>query len=744
MTDTGSTGSASIETRADVGVEPEGDVKYWLMQLKLVENEDRTWVRKGRDIVKRYRAETSLTTTLKIDRYNILWANTETLKPWLYDRVPQPYVERRYKDKDPVGLLASQILERALSYEDDADDFDAVMRSCVEDRLLPGRAVARVRYKPYFGESTPTAPEPDDAGDDETAELAEDGAPDVGGAGDEAMQGAAVAQPEPVQTVDWECAEVEYVFWEDFRCAPARRWTEVNWVAFRSYLTRDELMARFGREIGRAVKLDYTPKGAGENNKGVPADSYKKAVVWEIWDKTRRQVVWIATGYTDKPLDTKADPLKLTNFFPCPCPLVSTTTNDRMQPVPDFVEYQDQAAELDMLTARLGKLMEALQVKGIYPGSMKATISQLLDPDTENKIIAVDDWPAWADKGGLKNMIEWLPIDQIAGVMVQSFQAREQVKQVIYEITGLADILRASTAPQETATAQELKSNFATMRLKRPQQEVARFARDLVRLRGEVIARHFAERTLSLMTNLPEAMPTPPPQPEPPIPPGGNMLAMDPNAMQAYQQEMQAWLGGKAKWEAEAAKREKEFMAACALMREDAGRGFRIDIETDSTIASDDQRDKQLAIEFVTSVSAFLEKAVPAAQQNPDMAPLLGELLMYAIRHFRAGRTMEGKFQEAVDKLIASAEQAKGAAAQGPHDPKAQAAQAEAQAQVGKNQVAAQKVQTEAAVETRQQDLDAANDQADRELEREKVQAQTTIAGARELNAETRVARTVQ
>ena len=124
-----------IETREDLGSGDAARFAYWEMQEKIAEKEERAWIRRAREIVKRYRDErpqASLGT-----RFNILWSNVQTLAPTLYARTPKPDVERRFHDQDPVGRLAAIMLERCLAYALDAFNFDAVMRAVVEDRCCP-------------------------------------------------------------------------------------------------------------------------------------------------------------------------------------------------------------------------------------------------------------------------------------------------------------------------------------------------------------------------------------------------------------------------------------------------------------------------------------------------------------------------------------------------------------------------------------------------------------------------------
>ena len=105
--------------------------------------------------------------------------------------------------------------------------------------------------------------------------------------------------------------------------------------------TRDELADRFGA-AGRQVELDYTLSGVEPNpDKGPAPDAFKKATIWEVWDKKKREVLRIAKAVAEAPLDRQPDPLELPSFFPLPPCLRAVTTNDKRTPVADFVQYQD-------------------------------------------------------------------------------------------------------------------------------------------------------------------------------------------------------------------------------------------------------------------------------------------------------------------------------------------------------------------------------------------------------------------
>ena len=275
-------------------------VKAWWTEIQLAQKEKffERWLKRGKKIEKRFRDEREfsiLEDTFNNKRFNILWSNTNTLAPALYSRTPKPQVERRFKDNDPVGRAASQMLERALQYTIQSYDFDHTLVHCRDDFLLPGRGQVWIEYKPQFG------PMLDEMGQ---RVLDENG--------------------KPAERVVFEEVCANYLHWEDFLHNPARVWDEVRWVAKRAYMTRDEIQQRFGEDKASKVSLDYLPEELEQRDmeKDVTQERYKKAIVWELWDKPTKKVYWVAKGWPGF-LDQKDDILNLKNFFPCPRPCIS-------------------------------------------------------------------------------------------------------------------------------------------------------------------------------------------------------------------------------------------------------------------------------------------------------------------------------------------------------------------------------------------------------------------------------------
>jgi hypothetical protein len=573
----------------ETGVDPE--YRRYLAEIDLYEKEFKPWETRGKKILKLYKDVDNVQGKRK--RFNVLWSNVQTLLPACYARDPQPVAERRFKDADPVGRTASEVLERCIAYTVDCQDYGHVMRQVVSDRLLPGRGVAWVRYEP-----------------------------DIEGEGDE-------------EQLTYEKAIPDYVYWEDFGHNISRTWDEVWLVWRRVYMTRAKLVKRFGAEVGNKIPLDYTPKGLKDDK---TSEDIKKACIYEGWDKDKSQVVFLSKGHP-KLIETKADPLELTGMFPCPRPMFATLTTDSLMPVADYALYQTQAQEIEELTVRIDTLQEALQLRGAYD-SGAPELGQILT-GKGNKLIPVANWAKFSEKGGLDGSIDFVPIKEVAETLIALYEAREKSKQDLYEITGLADIIRGNSEPNETATAQQIKGRFAVLRISDTQAEVQRFACDLIRLLGEIIAEHFSLETIKAISGV------------------KLMMQAEKEAAQQQQamaQKMAQETGQEAPPvpdEMAEMMRQPAWEEVHALLSDQVLREFRIDIETDSTIRTDEDADRIARTEFLTAAGGYIDKASLAMQQAPELGPLLGELLMFGVRGFRSARELEPAFEDAMRKLSA-------------------------------------------------------------------------------------------
>lgn len=693
--------SGAIDTTgADIQSADLHKVARWVAEIVLYDRETQTWYERGKRIIRRYKDERSpIGGDDSRTRYNILWSNTQTLEPALYARNPKPDIQRRFKDADPVGRVVSDILERSSTYFCDTDKFGSGMRKCVQDYLLPGRGTTWNRYVPHM---IPAAEITDDVTEGDSTQES-DG-----------------PQKEIPEVIDYEEVCTDYVHPEDFGHNICRTWEEIYCVWRKVYLSRDELIKRFGPEKGALPPLDYTPISLNDTK----LDSgIGKAMIYELWDKTRRIAVWFHKTVPEA-LDLREDPLRLDEFFPCPRPILANITNDSLIPTPFYVEYQDQARELDNLTARIGSLTKSIKVAGAYDASVQA-LGRILSEGVDNTMIPVESWAMFAEKGGIQGAMSFLPIKEIAEALIQLYAAREQVKKDLHEISGIPDIVRGDSNPNETLGAQEIKTSFATNRISDQQREIQRFARENIRIMVNIICEHFQIETIKQISGVrlftaTEKQQITQYQQSQAQPPQSGMPSMPapqpPPALSGLSPDQIETMMNDPTWE------EVE-----ALIRNKALRCFRIDIETDSTIKADQEADKAARVEFLKAAGTFLQQANEVGTQQPIMVPLLGQMLQFGIRGFPVGKELEGEFNTTLQKLEKQATnpQPKPDPAMAKVQADAQASQAKLQAETqlqqakmqGEMQLAQQKAQIDAQTEATKAQSQAAVQQHLNELE---------------------------
>ena len=621
---------------------------YWHDQIEHATKVFDKWEKRGQKVVRRYRDERDAIEMPRM-KFNILWSNISVLFPALYGRQAKPEVSRRYMDQDPVGRMACTMLERVVEYEvTQFSDFDGAMRGVVEDRLLPGRGTAWLRYEPIIVSEAPEPMMPTMEGTEE---------------------GAQITDVEEIERVDSAHSPVDYVYWQDFIHSPARHWEEVWWVARWVYMTKDEGIERFG-DVFKNVPMQSQADDVDSKNPMTAKSAYgKKAKVAEIWNKRTKKVCWIAKGYPQA-LDERDDPLELEEFFPCPKPLLATTTNGSLIPVPDYCEYEDQAQELDNLTQRIYLLVKACKAVGVFNAEFKE-LGRMFSEGVDNKLFPVTSWAAMSEKGGLKGAIDMMDTSAIIKTLQQLYASREVVKQSIYEIMGISDILRGASNASETLGAQQLKANFGSLRLRASQGDVARFATDLFRMKAQIVCKFYPPELIVEMSGV---MNTPEGQ--------------DPQLLQA----------------------------AIQMLSNSTIRDFHIQVEADSLAQIDEQAEKQNAQEAVSAIGGFLEASLPMMQGAPEMLPMMSEMLLFLVRRYRAGRGLEGAIEKSMKALEDKAKQMQ---QQPPPNPEMMKLQAEQQAEQMRMQAQAQteqmKVQAQGQIEQTKAQLEMQMQQAEQQ-----------------------------
>lgn len=678
------------------------DAKPWINLLADAEKKFREWQEKCDNIDQLY-ADLERQSNVARDRqFAMFWANIQVLAPSVYARPPVPVVVPEFKDRDPIKRATSEMLERALKKTFSIENIDSKMRLVRDDMLIDGRGTPWVRF-----------------------ETKADVRKDKG----------TMHRGERV------C--IEFIDRKDFRHDPARNWDEVGWVARRGWLTRKEVKARNFKNLTEDTYLDLpyvVAKDSGRDSGPKEGTSPQEKVgIWEIWHRRLNKVVWVVEDH-DEVLEEGEPHLELEGFFPCPKPAYSTVQRRTLIPVPDITYYRDQLEEINKLTNRIHALSDAIQVKGFYPGGGEIgdAVEAALNINDDRKVmIPVSNFAAFGGAGG--DPIVWLPIDMIATTIAGLIEMRRQIIDDVYQIVGLSDIMRGATEKDETATAQQLKSQYGSIRIRDKQHELVRVAKDLTVITAEIMAENYSTDTLLTLSQMelpkradiarqvkeieasiaeqagqlkaliesPEAQ---------------QKLEEDPEGaqqelQQLQQQAQQALEGAQAQIEELQAQATVEDVTE--LLRDQRIRPFALDIETDSTIQPDEDAEKQRRAEFLQVFGSTMQQLAALVEAKPEAAEFAGEILKFALAPYRVGRELDG----AIDKFV---EQVQQSAGDKPESPEQIKAKAEAERMQAEQQMRQQ--ETEAKMQIEQMkiaaDQQAREEQAALDMQSAEMEAQ--------------------
>lgn len=609
---------------------PEGDeapnakemneVKGWIEEVQAAEKREQKWRKEGRAVICLYEADR------KVDyQFNILYSNTETLAPALYSTTPTPIVQRRFKDDDPVGLEASKVTQRTLAYSiDDGQavyaNFDTLMNKAVQSALVPGRGVTRYKYDAEITPEVRIKPEDPDAIDSRP---------------EDSLPGTVEAEISQGAQIKWESLCGEPIQWDRFCHGYGQTWQDVPWISYKWPMTREECIKNFGQDIGSRVLMQSVSDMELDDEKDRSSDmmrGMKIAWVYEIWNKATKEVVFVSEGFKDSLLKKVPDPLELTGFFNCPEPLKFFERVSSLLPQTLYAFYEEQAKELNQVTARIGRLTKALKVRGIYDSSIDA-LGRIFEQD-DNALIAADNTAAMYDRGGIEKAIWLLPIDKIITVLQQLYINREQSKQVIYEITGLSDILRGTSNPNETLGAQKIKDNWGNMRLRRLQKRVQTYVVDSLRIMAEIACKKFGMDTFKQMTNLKYPM----------------QQEKQAAQMMVQQMQMQAQQTGQPPAplppELEETLSLPSWEEIMGILQNDLQRSYRIDIETNSTLEPEATEDKESMMGLMNALSQFLLGVQPLVADGSLPFDAMRAMMLTISRRFNFGDEVEDELKK--------------------------------------------------------------------------------------------------
>jgi hypothetical protein len=557
--------------------------------------------------------------------YNLFYSNVETKRPLLYSKLPTLDIRRRYRDRDRISKLSSELLERVCNYFLDNYNYDIVFKKTVLDKEITGRGVARMVFDAGFIEKKIT----NDLGEEEVIED---------------------------EDINLKKISIEFVPYDRLLVEPVKRWEDVSWIAFMHQLSKSEMKSLIGE---KAEKLSYPETVLKGIEEDVETGSQEKEevnvlnsriTVYEIWDKESREIILFAPNEQNPILKQSKDNYNLKNFFPIPRPLGLLSNNTSIIPIPNFRQYKIQYLELQEVEDRIRCLVNQAKACGMYNDKVTSTDAKNMLNGNDGVLAPV----TFAPNLDITKLFYFKDITSIVNAINTLLVQKAQIINDIREITGLSDIVRGTTQASETATAQKIKGDFAISRLQLEQQEIEFYVRDTLKLMTELIAEHYSAKELSRIgglnvINIKEVTQNTQEKAD----------QQDLDQEQTQQLIQQTVAGIKKELSATFSATNIELEAIDKLIKNDRLRDFNIDIETESTIKFDNDIEKSQRIELLNTLSAAIQQLVPLKQAGMLTDSAIQELLGFIIRPFKVGRNLEEALLEKQDTSARDAKQMK-------------------------------------------------------------------------------------
>lgn len=679
------------------------NIKFWLAQISAAKESTREYFKASSEAYAEYlgtfregpeSVKAPATNALTPDvRYPIYWSSVRTIQPAIYSRTPTITVQKTFDDlSDDVARVATLCLERLGKYLMRCCPFDRVMYSARDTFIHTGKATSRVFFDAYIKETTtkkyvtqievPVDQDAQPQVDPATGQplppqmqqvwVDADSKPIQGEDGQVAPQ---VLQDETgfyiesvEESIDSTKSFLHPLSYQDVLHTPnARHQEEIDWIAYKSLMTKEDVAERFGPET--ADKLHYeqfVTTSDGSERKLILPTAY--VVIWEIWDKRAKSVYWYAEAFETEFIDTKPDPYELDGFFPSAPFIFGTLGPDNLYPVPDYIQLRPFINQLHGMASRLKKLVRAARRRGLADASVPELIALANDTDDAEFVMVSAFQQQVVGKGGIENIIKFFPTEEFVAAIAEMVNVIQTYEDKFNELYGIPDILRGVSDPNETAAAQQLKGRFLSLRFSATQREFQRFCRDCIERMCDLALRKFPQDKLEQVCGVSH---------------------MDPEDQQVWPQ-------------------------ALLILRDDNERKVRIDIETDSTITMNQNADIEQRNYLAKTLFEGLAGVANATSQNPAFASAAGAVLMFVIEGLREGKEIEGRLRPALEQLAQ------------PQEPKPDPEMVKLQGQMALKE---KEIQGKAQIETLQAQADIAttNAKTQADIVRENVKAKTKV-----------------
>lgn len=417
----------------------------------------------------------------------------------------------------------------------------------------------------------------------------------------------------------------------------AKRWSQVSRLAYECEYSYREFKEKFGqRALDKLAVDDYEEHRCG-----------KPIKVFEYHDKFLKEVRWFAENSNDffQPkamAEANVEALKevkeapemgeneapeyetvdnsdiygLSGFFPCTAPLVINQSTREFWPTPEYFQVQDILDDIHSIVGRMFLLTKAIRVRFLFDSGI-TELKQLIGETGEGGGLGVPnlEQSLMNNNGKLSNLVAYFPVAEMIEGLQNMYQAFEQRLNMFYQLTGISDLIRGQTNPDSDKTfgERQMEGKFSLNRVEPLQRKVQEWIKDNYQLMMEMALKMFSPESLDQYIT---------PQ------------TLDPEDKQRY-------------------------TASLELLKSNKRRRFRVDFETDSTIAINEQWRKKQATELANTLTKAMELVANVAETQPELAATELAVLKHLIGEFSDGKLFIDEIQDSIEQVIQKVSQPK-------------------------------------------------------------------------------------
>lgn len=505
----------------------------------------------------------------------IYWSSCKVIEPALYSKTPKVVTEREFGSNDLPALAACRIAEGLGKHHSGTSRvtnsrFDECMQSAVQEFMHADKAAVQIIYEK-----------------------------------DTDAEGGVVEASQRIYPVSLS-------YNKTLHSPEAANQYDITEKAIYFFLSKTAAIKRFGEEKCKKIKWKSRAGSKSSTDEQTDTEDYLGHFVegWECYDLENRMVRWYS-DQCDEFLDEREDPDRYYDFWPTTDYIIGSKPRNSLFPTPVHTQLRPLLGQLHLLSERIYDLVDAIRPRALVDGD--EGVVRALDSLDSSMFVACKDLQGIVEKGGLKNMVLFVPVRELVEALNTSIAIQQQFKVEFNESFGTPDVIRGITDPLEAEGTNQQNLTAVHDRFRNVKKQIATLA----------------SQALCKMIEI---------------------------SVQVYSPDKIARICGRDFWPDSL---KPAFMDGLMLLKDPEQNVIRIDIDTDS-LTFKDQRKEREEQRFVSDlITSGLQNIAGMLNVSPQAASISLKLLIDTLEKTVEGKYLTDEVKQAVNAFLQAAQQPK-------------------------------------------------------------------------------------